>query len=74
MKAFIWERVSEVSENWHCGGGLLVVAADRAQAVAMIEAEPACSVDEREWKEVLILELAGNPEPLLLTFPDAGCC
>lgn len=48
MKIFVWEILDEVSDNYHCGGGLMVVAQDEKRAKELIEAEPYDEVTEKE--------------------------
>jgi hypothetical protein len=74
MKIWIWERIDQVSDNWHSGGGLMVIAHDEAEAWALISAERHVEVTEDEWSTARVFELMGTPTPDVIVFPDAGCC
>jgi hypothetical protein len=76
VKAFVWDYIDCVTENYHAGGGVLVIAESLDKAVAMI---PRTNGDgDREPKPLgpptAVYELAEDCNPSLLVFPDAGCC
>lgn len=74
MKIFVWEWVGQVSDNYHCDGGLLVVAKDEGRAKELIEQEPHVVVTDAEWRGVRIFETSADEQERVITFPDAGCC
>ena len=74
MKMFIFEYLNEVSDNYHCEGGLAVVAKDKEQVYQLIKEHGDIEITEDEWKEAYIYELIGDIEPKVFVFPDAGCC
>lgn len=74
MKVFIFEDVEQVSDNYHAGGGILIVANNKDHAIKLIEQEDYVKVTEEEWEKVVVYELKNNEEPKVIVFPDAGCC
>lgn len=85
MKVFIFEGVSQLSQHYHESGGLVVIADDKEAAKKLIEEENQKGVDDwfndadiqlrdREWDDVIILELEDDVEPRVIIFPNAGCC
>ena len=67
---FIWENVDHLTDNYHSGGGLAVVAAtlERARELA-----PQGSSARTEAPDHVYM-LAEPAEERALVFPDAGCC
>lgn len=88
MNIYIWQRVGHVSDNYHHYGGLAVIAADLEQARELMrtlrpryswptddfvpDVPSAC--DAYTQKPDMTYPLAGEHEPKVLVFPDAGCC
>ena len=67
MFAFVWERLSEVTDNWHDEGGLLIIAPSLARARELHSAVRSNLPD-------VVYPLASDPEEHVYVFPDAGCC
>lgn len=74
MKMFVFEYISKVSDRFHSGGGLMIVAKDKEQVIELIEEYGIIEITEEEWKDVIIYELKNNEKPRIFAFPDAGCC
>jgi hypothetical protein len=74
MKLWLWEYLGKVSSNYHCEGGLVVVAASEAEARALIATHASVEVTEDEWLKGMLFDLSGDPPSRIITFPDAGCC
>lgn len=75
MKAFIFDRVSGVSDNYHPEGGLVVIANDEDHAKQLVSERPEIEISDENWKHpYLVLELAASVEPQIVVFPDTGCC
>lgn len=74
MKIFIFKEVEKLTENWHGGGGLVIIAPDMIHVLEMALAhEIILSQDEIE--NVLVFDLkAADIQPQIFIFPDAGCC
>jgi len=74
MKIFIFENLNQVSERYHPEGGLAVIAKDKDQVYQLIASDKCIEVTDDEWQKVWIYDLAGDVEPRIFVFPDAGCC
>jgi hypothetical protein len=75
---FIFPTVGTLTDHWHCGGGLVVIAHDRAHAEALIrERAPDATLTEAEWAAAVVHPIARPDEDVageVWVFPDAGCC
>ena len=69
MKLFIWMRINGVTASYHNEGGLAILADTIDSARSMIE----CS-DAKKKDPDIIYEVVGKNDPIVLVFPDAGCC
>lgn len=74
MQLFIFDRIAEVSCNYHSHGGLVILANDVAHAQSLISEDKCITVTPQEWETVEIYQITGNPEPKYWVMPDAGCC
>jgi len=82
MKIFIWKYVNGLTNNWHDGGGVAVVAQDlEAARKALVEGgvhtkpkgdHEACDALTKDPDASY--QLADTEEPRVFYFPDAGCC
>jgi hypothetical protein len=73
VKIFVWVFVDKLTDNWHSGGGLVVVAEDEAAARASLLVDNAVDLSADKAPDH-VYELAGVAEPKFFIFPDAGCC
>lgn len=73
MKTFIFEYVSELTTNYHGGGGLVVVAENEEKAKELIAQDSAIKLTDEDWAEATIYN-CNVKKPLIFVFPDAGCC
>lgn len=84
MHIFIFPHIEQLTRNYHPEGGLVIIAQDVDHARRLL-AERAANerdwythealiVTDEEWDSVVTYALAGEPEPALWVFPDAGCC
>lgn len=74
MKLFIWSNVDRLTDSYHQEGGVAIAAPTLELARCMLlnpNAEP-CEALTKEPDAVY--ELAGEPEPRMFVFPNAGCC
>lgn len=73
MKAFVWVDIDKVTDNYHPGGGLLVVAesleAARALVAEQVRSDCAALTDEPDRQFDAVAEA-----PFHVVFRDAGCC
>ena len=67
MKLFIWESLDGLTDSYHDGGGLVVVAEDLDKAKTMNEAIGDNLPDK-------VYDLKGKNEEAVYVFPDSGCC
>ena len=71
MKIYIWENVTAVTNNYHDGGGIAVIAESREAARALLPYKK-CGAHVAEPDAEY--EIAGDAAPRVFVFPDAGCC
>jgi hypothetical protein len=74
MKIFIFESIYKLTDSYHEGGGLVIVAKDEDHAKQLITSDPEIQPTEDEWKSAVVLELANEEDPRFWTMPNAGCC
>lgn len=74
MKIFVFEYLGQVSDNYHCGGGLVIIARDIEHAKEIISSDESISIKEEDWEKVESFNLADDVEPKFWVMPDAGCC
>ena len=88
MKIFIFEYIEQLTNNYHSGGGLVVIAADKRDAKDNIEArndtirelerewdrDNIIEITDDEWLNVLEYDLAIDYGKRIFIFRDAGCC
>ncbi len=74
MKIFIWEYAGKVSNNYHSGGGLVVIANDIAEANELINADGNIDLTNSEFTNRLEFEVISETTSKVIVFPDAGCC
>ena len=76
MNAYVWNRVEDVTANWHSEAGVLVVAADLVRATGLIpRMDYGGKVTvEQPGQPDLVLPLAGDHDERVVIFPDSGCC
>lgn len=74
MKMFVFQYLNQVSDNYHPEGGLAVIAKDKEHVKELIKNEEYIEITYNEWDDVITYDLAGDVEPRIFVFPDAGCC
>lgn len=74
MRIYVFERIEQVSWNYHAGGGLVVIAKDENHVKQLILKEEHIEITDEEWKDVESFALSENVEPKIYVMPDAGCC
>jgi UDP-N-acetylmuramate-alanine ligase len=74
MKLFVFQYIGQVSENYHSGGGLAIVANDEEHVKELVQKEEYIEVSEKDWEQVVIYNISDNTEAKIFVFPDAGCC
>lgn len=73
MNVYVYQHVSEVSDSYHCGGGLVIVAAKKPTTFSF-------RTYDKEERTVDLPEPSGvyptfpDINAATYVFPDAGCC
>jgi hypothetical protein len=70
MKVFVWDHVSDLTENYHSGGGLIVFAEDEERAMKLAQAKGVVFDGETP---VDVRDVDGGEEAVYV-MQDAGCC
>lgn len=73
MNIYIFEGIQNLTNNYHSGGGLVVIADSIESALGLAQSEDVQFTGE-EIESVQIYSLKGKAEPKVFIFPDAGCC
>lgn len=71
MKVFVWNYISNLTDNYHSGGGLIVFAEDEERARELAIAEGVKFTDTDVPDDVRIVD---GGEEKVYVMPDAGCC
>lgn len=87
MKIFVWENVDPITTSWHSGGSVLVAAPDVEAARTLWKEYVKEEIHHMVMvgiPEEYFVVLDGDPNhifpstdemlPIVLVFPDAGCC
>ena len=69
-KVFIWSYVDNLTDNYHSGGGLVVIA-DNLEDAKILAMEKGVKFDD---EIPTVYELKDIVEDKVYIFPDAGCC
>lgn len=73
MYVYIWDQLGEVTDYYHSGGGLVIVARDLQHAKELAgEYSPNIVIDEDPDLVVPCRDMDENPT--VFVFPNAGCC
>lgn len=70
MRIFIWEGVSNLTDNYHDGGGLVVVA-ESVERAWQLAPKGSDAVNRHPDRSFTLQEQAVEEA---FIFPDAGCC
>lgn len=84
MKIYIWERIDQLTGEYHSQGGAVVVAESKERAKALLEGYqdqhdkeynrgPYAKLTEEEYASAVEIDMKSNKEAVFI-FPDAGCC
>lgn len=66
VKIFIWKDLAGLTNRWHDGGGLAIVAPSLERAH---ETNPACAAAPPDWSADV-----SETEEVEFVFPNSGCC
>lgn len=73
MKIYILNYVDTLTYNYHCGGGLAVIAESIEDAKNVVSTDPYIKVRNEEWETAEAYDIVAT-EKRYWVFPDAGCC
>ncbi len=73
-KMFIWENVGGLTESYHDGGGVLVIAGSLDAARERLKADNVKKDSEVFSQEPSYSVPVDAAEDTVIIFPDAGCC
>lgn len=76
MKAFIWSDVNHITNNWHDGGALLVIAPTLEEARKLGTENHGNDGDKPDLSKEpnFVFDAPGYTEPDTHVFENAGCC
>lgn len=77
MKIFLFEEPEQVTDSYHSGGSVMVVASSKTSAKQLLEDYPGIILSADDWTGVREFELApvgSGYTPEVFIFPDSGCC
>lgn len=76
MKIFVWSRLEELTRSEHDGGGLMIVAEDLNAAISAWYDR--CATEGLTAHNRLTdppdYQCNCDGDPVVIVFPDAGCC
>lgn len=71
---FVWESVGDLTENYHDGGGVLVIADNLELARELLAKSVPSGCDAFRQPPDFTASVAKETEDKVTVFPDAGCC
>jgi hypothetical protein len=71
---YIFEEVEFLTNSYHEGGGLVVIASDLDELKELVKVDKYIHLTESEIDSAKIFELKDSPPSEYFVFPDAGCC
>ena len=74
MKIIILEFVKQLTDRYHCEGGLVIIAKNIECAKKLVSNDKYIWPTQEEWDKAIIYDLKNNEKERYFVFPDAGCC
>jgi hypothetical protein len=74
MFIYVVEEAAKVSNRYHAGGGIVIVAESFDAALELANKTPHVKITAKELSKCTPYKLADSPECKVFIFPDAGCC
>lgn len=81
MKMFIFEDCCQLTDSYHSGGSMVVIARDSDHVRELLAEYESVSLTDIDWDEALTYSVGTDPfdpdaavEPRVFIFPNAGCC
>ena len=72
MNVYIWERIGNVTKNYHDGGGLLVIAKSITRAREIIKKKVSKKCEALTIMPDIYYSIKAKEQVII--FPDSGCC
>ena len=69
MNVYIWEEVDDLTDNYHSGGGTVVIANSLEEARKQLPENCSAQTDHPIFEAEL-----NAITPRVFVFPNAGCC
>jgi protein-L-isoaspartate O-methyltransferase len=74
MMIYVFQNVEKLTDNWHSGGGLVIVANGPEHARELIAGDKSIQLTTQDWFDCKVYPLNGHHNPAVFVFQDAGCC
>jgi hypothetical protein len=74
MNLYLFDGIDQLTDRWHSGGSLVVVARDKEHVLELLKQYPHVSIEESEWDSVIVYKVPKSSQPRVFIFQDAGCC
>lgn len=74
MRLFVWKYVGQCTDNYHNGGGVLVIASDLDAARDLIRTRRDIPVECEAYSEAPDEDRECEAPETVIVFQDAGCC
>ena len=74
MFMYVIERTIQVSNNFHTGGGLCIVAESPEAALVLANSTGGVEITSDDIEHSISYELLDSHDPKVYVFPVAGCC
>lgn len=74
MNVYVFDYVSQLTDNYHDSGGLVVVARNIDHVRELLTDYPAARPSVDEYAKVNVYPTNSDAKEAVYIFPDAGCC
>jgi hypothetical protein len=73
MKIWLFEDPERVTDSWHSGGSVMIIAETRGQVEQLLHGTRV-ELSEQDWEGVRIFPTHSYVPAEVFIFPDSGCC
>lgn len=80
MKVFVWNNIDVMSESYHSGGGVVIIANDLKSARNLAKKEEVSASETTDYSDIYTtqpsrtIDVVSAEKPEVFLFPNAGCC
>lgn len=74
MNVYVFDYVSQLTDNYHESVGLVVVARDIDRVREILRGYPPTQPSDDEYAKVNVYPTNIDAKEAVYIFPDAGCC